>query len=256
MKIIKFTIIDISRSKWVFIYGLVQLILTQLLLNFSADADKTIVSMLNLTLILNPMISLIFSTVYIYNSREFIELLLAQPVNRSTTFFGIYGGLAITLCSIFALSIGLPFAANIPENINVLIILLVSGMLLTMVYIAIAMAVTFKFDDRALGLGISIIIWLFFAVIYDGLILISTYMFSNYPLELPIILVSMLNPIDLGRIAVMLEINYASLMGYTGAIFEKFFGSSSGITVTISTMILWIILPLLIGKRIFLRKDI
>jgi Cu-processing system permease protein len=255
LKIIKFTLFDVSRSRWIFIYGVILLLLTQLLFNFSEDPEKTIVSLLNLALILNPIISLIFSTVYLYNSREFIELLLSQPLKRSEIFTGLYLGISITLSGIFILGVGIPFLVNSRALLDVLSLLLLSGVFLTFIYTAIALGISHYFDDKAAGLGVSIVLWLFFAILYDGILLLGTYMFSDYPLELPMIISSIFNPIDLGHISVMLKLDIAALLGYTGAVFEKFFGSSTGIIVSISGMTAWIIIPYWISFRIFKKKN-
>ncbi len=253
--IVSFTIKDVSRSKWVFLYGIIQFVLTLLLINLSDDTNKTIVSLLNLTIVLNPVICIVFSTVYIYNSREFIELLIAQPIKRNTIFYGIYCGLSLILSSILILSILIPFLINFTQDFTIVLFLIGSGSMITFVYIALALAISVGFDDKATGLGVSILAWLFFAVIFDGIILLVSYILSDYPLELPLIITSMLNPIDLGRIIVMLKLDFAALMGYTGAVFEKFFGSFFGISFSLLTLILWIIVPLLIGSRKFKVKN-
>jgi hypothetical protein len=58
-------------------------------------------------------------------------------------------------------------------------------------------------------------IWFYFALIYDGLILLILFSFSDYPLEKITLLLSALNPIDLGRISIMLKMDVSALMGYT-----------------------------------------
>jgi Cu-processing system permease protein len=45
-------------------------------------------------------------------------------------------------------------------------------------------------------------------------------------------------------------------MGYTGALYKDFFGSSTGILFTSGIMLLWITIPLFGALRIFSRKDI
>jgi Cu-processing system permease protein len=65
-----------------------------------------------------------------------------------------------------------------------------------------------------------------------------------------------LNPIDLGRISIMLKMDVSALMGYTGALYKDFFGSSSGILFTVGIMLLWIILPLWWALRVFKKKDL
>ena len=53
-----------------------------------------ITNLMNIALILCPLISIIFGTMYFYNSRDFIELLLAQPIKRKAIILGQYLGLS------------------------------------------------------------------------------------------------------------------------------------------------------------------
>jgi len=69
------------------------------------------------------------------------------------------------------------------------------------------------------------------------------------------ILLSIINPIDLGRILFLIKFNIAALMGYTGAVFQQFFGSSVGIIISVVFMLLWILIPLSLSTRLFKRKD-
>jgi Cu-processing system permease protein len=93
-------------------------------------------------------------------------------------------------------------------------------------------------------------------LIYDGLILLILFNFSDYPLEKATLVLSALNPIDLGRISIMLKMDVSALMGYTGALYKDFFGSGSGILFTVGIMLLWIILPLWWALRVFKKKDL
>jgi Cu-processing system permease protein len=45
-------------------------------------------------------------------------------------------------------------------------------------------------------------------------------------------------------------------MGYTGAVFREFFGNSTGIVLSFSGLIFWIIFPILISVKKFKRKDL
>jgi Cu-processing system permease protein len=64
-------------------------------------------------------------------------------------------------------------------------------------------------------------LWFYFSLIYDGLLLFFLFQFSDYPLEKAMIVLSSLNPIDLGRILILLKLDIAALMGYTGAVFDE-----------------------------------
>jgi Cu-processing system permease protein len=70
------------------------------------------------------------------------------------------------------------------------------------------------------------------------------------------IVFSFLNPIDLGRIQILLQLDISALMGYTGAVFREFFGNSTGIVLSFSGLIFWIIFPILISVKKFKRKDL
>jgi Cu-processing system permease protein len=53
----------------------------------------------------------------------------------------------------------------------------------------------------------------------------------------------MFNPIDLSRILILLKLDISALLGYTGAVFKKFFGTNFGLIISFAAMILWIVLP-------------
>jgi Cu-processing system permease protein len=54
----------------------------------------------------------------------------------------------------------------------------------------------------------------------------------------------------------MLKLDISSLMGYTGALFQKFFGSIWGITIVIGSLIVWVLVPVLWFERVVRNKDI
>ncbi|MCA1803733.1 MAG: hypothetical protein LC662_14910, partial [Rhodothermaceae bacterium] len=81
------------------------------------------------------------------------------------------------------------------------------------------------------------------------------YLFSYYPLQNPVIALTMLNPIDLGRILLMLNFDISALMGFTGAVFQRFFGSGFGMAVSLGVMLMWLAVPMSLAFRVFLRKD-
>ena len=82
------------------------------------------------------------------------------------------------------------------------------------------------------------------------------FTFSDYPLEKATLVLSALNPIDLGRISIMLKMDVSALMGYTGALYKDFFGSATGIFFTTGIMVFWIVAPLWWALRVFKKKDL
>lgn len=46
---------------------------------------------------------------------------------------------------------------------------------------------------------------------------------TDYPLEKATLTLVLLNPVDLGRILMLMQLDISALMGYTGAFFQQFF---------------------------------
>jgi Cu-processing system permease protein len=61
--------------------------------------------------------------------------------------------------------------------------LLVAALILTAVFVALAILASVVTRDKAKGIGVSILIWVYFAIIFDGLVLFIIFQFSDYPLE-------------------------------------------------------------------------
>lgn len=258
MTVFRYELQDLRRSRWVIGYSLCLLLLTEALLRFGGGGPRAVLSLMNVVLAVVPLVSIVFGTMYLYGSRSFIQLLLAQPVGRGSLFAGLYAGLAVPLAVGFLLGVGLPFlwdGAGEGALAGPLVMLLGAGTLLTLVFTAIAVLVSLMIDDRAKGLGLAIMLWLVATALYDALIVLVATTFSDYPLELPLIGLTILNPVDLGRVLLLLRLDTAALMGYTGAVFERFFGSLLGVVLSAGALVLWCAGPLAAAHHRFCRKD-
>lgn len=254
MKLSKYVLYDILRSKIILAYTLFLFILSISMFQMEDDSSKAILSLLNIVLIVLPLVSLVFSTIHYYNSYEFIELMASQPMSRTKILLSEFAGVSISLLSAFFIGVGIPvivFAAN-----DTGFALLFTGGCLTLAFISMAFFASVMARDKARGIGFSLLLWFYFALIYDGLVLLILFSFSDYPLEKLTLLLSALNPIDLGRIFIMLKMDISALMGYTGALYKDFFGSGMGILFTTGIMLLWIIIPLWLAVRKFRKKDL
>jgi Cu-processing system permease protein len=257
-KVLKHELSNLRRSRWLGAYLLLLLGLSDALLRFGGGGPRAIISLLNVVLILVPLVSLVIGTMYLYGAREFVELLLAQPVPRSALYLGLYGGLAVPLTVAFVLGVGLPFlwGGGADQGFaGPLAVLLLTGSLLTLAFTAIAFLVSLLFDDRAKGLGVAIVFWLGATALYDAVLIFVITTFSDYPLERPLLGLTLLNPVDLGRVLLLLQADKAALMGYTGAVFERFFGSALGLVIAASALMAWTAVPFLLGLVRFRSKD-
>ena len=109
MKVLKYQARDAIRSQWLIAYGIFFAIVAEGLLRFGGDPIKAQLSLINVVLLVVPLVAIVFGTVYLYNAREFVELLLAQPLKRRQLYGGLYLGLTIPLTVVFTIGIGLPY---------------------------------------------------------------------------------------------------------------------------------------------------
>ncbi len=253
-KIIKYVMADILRNRIVVFYTFFLLVTSFSVFSLEDNNSKGLLSLLNIILLIVPLVSIIFSTIYIYNSAEFIELLVSQPLKRKTIWFSLYTGLAGSLSISFLIGVGLPIFLYQPDSIGFMMIGI--GILLSTIFVAIAMLATVKTRDKAKGIGIAILLWLYFSILFDGLVLFLLFQFADYPLEKAMIVMSAFNPIDLSRILILLHLDVSAMMGYTGAIFKDFFGTLMGIIFSFTILVIWGILPLWVSTRKFNRKDL
>jgi len=253
-KITKYVVLDILRNKILVSYAVLLLAITLTMLCLENNQTKALLSLLNIVLIVLPLVSIIFSTIYYYNSIEFIELLVCQPIRRASILLSIYAGLASSLLIAFGIGVGLPLLIMDHSLTSVLLVLI--GALLTIIFSALAILGSVFMRDKARGIGVAILAWFYFSLLYDGLVLFLLFQFSDYPLEKPSIILGSLNPIDLGRIILLLRLDSSAMMGYTGAVFQSFFGSAGGILLGFGMLVLWMVLPLLGAIRRFSHKDL
>lgn len=253
-KITKYVIADILRNKIVLGYTVFLLAISMSVFNLEDNTSKGLLSLLNIILIIVPLVCIIFSTIYVYNSSEFIELLISQPLKRKSLWISLFMGLAGSLSLAFLAGAGLPIFIYAPTATGIIMILM--GLLLSVIFVAIAMLAAVITRDKAKGIGIAIFLWLFFSLLFDGLVLFILFQFEDYPMEKFMIAISAFNPIDLGRILILLKMDISALMGYTGAIFRDFFGTGPGFMVALGVLFVWIIIPFWLSLRKFSRKDL
>lgn len=257
-KILKYSFYDLMRSRWSYVYFIFYLMLGFVLLFLNNDLDKAIITLLNIIIVLTPLIGTVFGVMYYYNSKEFTELLLAQPINRKKIFLGQYLGIALSLTLSLVLGLGIPFVLYGLFRSTAIFdfsLLLLIGTFLNFIFVALAFNIALSNENRIKGFGYAILLWLFLAVIYDGLFLTFLVVFEEYPLDKFSLGATLFNPIDLSRILVLLKLDISALLGYTGAVFKKFFGTNMGVVLSLISLVVWVALPVLRMNGKLKKKD-
>lgn len=227
------------------------------LLHFGGGAARTLPSLASVILLVVPLVTLIVGTVGFYDGREFTELLLSHPVSRTRLFVAHYLGLVLPLAAAFAVGAGLPLVAGGLDATTLApaALTLAGGVLLTGVFGALAILVATSVGTAARGLAAALLVWLALTVLYDGLVLLGAQAFSAHPLERPLLAAMLLNPVDLARVMVLMALDAPALLGYTGAVFQDFFGTAKGGLVAGGSLGLWIAVPVVLAARRFRRMD-
>lgn len=253
-RIIKIILLDILKSKIVLAYTFILAILSWSSFALEDNSAKGLLTILNVILFTVPLVSILFATIYLYNSSEFIELLLSQPIKRRKIWISLFLGLSFSMILAFFVGAGIPLLINSPDSIG--IIMLINGCLITVIFTALAFLSSILTRDKAKGIGIAIMTWLFFALLFDGLVLFLLFQFQDYPIENAMVGITAFSPIDLARIQILLHLDVSAMMGYTGAIFKDFFGTAIGLIVSFLLLSLWVIIPFFISLRKFNKKDL
>ncbi|HET9279042.1 MAG TPA: ABC transporter permease, partial [Flavitalea sp.] len=132
LKLSRYVLYDILRSKIVIGYTLFLLVVSMSMFSLEENSSKAILSLLNIVLIVVPLISLIFSTIHYYNSYEFIELMLSQPMSRTKILLSEFAGVSLSLAGAFFLGVGLPILIYSFDAVGMA--LLFTGFALTLIF--------------------------------------------------------------------------------------------------------------------------
>ncbi|MCB0819092.1 MAG: ABC transporter permease subunit [Bacteroidetes bacterium] len=253
-KIVKFILLDILKNKIVVLYTLLLAVFSWSAFGMEDNSTKGILTLLNLILLTVPLIAILFSTIYIYNSSEFIELLLSQPIKRKKIWSSMFVGLITSFILAFTIGAGIPLLIYAPTNVGLMMFAI--GIIISAVFVSLAFLSSILTRDKAKGIGIAVLLWMYFALLFDALVLFLTFQFGDYPIEKMMVGITATSPIDLARIMVLLHLDVSAMMGYTGAIFKDFFGTPLGLSIAFALLVLWIAIPYWISLRLFKTRDL
>ena len=256
-KVVRYEVQNVLRGKALVAYGLFFFAATLGLLRLGGGVERALPSLANVVLLAVPLVSLLVTTVFLYDGRAFTELLLSHPVGRPTLFGGLYLGLALPLTAMFVLGAGVPliFFGGSADRVGPVLLLLASGALLTAVFTALGFWVAFSVGEAARGLAAALILWLVFSLVYDGVVLMASHTLAAYPLERPMLAAMLLNPVDLARVMILMAVDASALLGYTGAVFQDFFGGVWGMLAASASLVAWVAAPYALALRRFQRMD-
>lgn len=254
LKLSKYVLIDVLRSRFLLAFVTLLLATGICLFYFQGDIRRSMNSLMSIVMFVIPLVTIVFATTHLYNSAEFIELMVSQPIKRRNIILAEFIGISTAMCTAIIIGIGIPVILFSFDSTGWTLIL--TSLSMGLVFSSLATLAVMLSRDKAKGIGLALLIWIYFTIIYDGIILAIMFAFSEYPLEKLVVFLTALNPIDLGRIIILLKLDLSALMGYTGALFRDFFGSPIGMVMVTTLLFCWVLAPILFAVRIFSRKNL
>jgi Cu-processing system permease protein len=188
-------------------------------------------------------------------ARESWELLLIQPISRKEAILGKYLGLGAAITATLLLGFicaGIILILNLGfDEISHFLFLIFLSVLLSLTFLSIASLCSIILGEKAKSIGISFVLWLWFVIIYDFILIGLTLSLGEV-----IVALLFLNPADLVRTTFITSLGSAALVGPAGAMLNKTFGSLTGMVLSLTTLLAWLVIPLYVAIYLFERKDI
>jgi len=224
------------------------------------DFARTAASITSLSAFLIPLFALLLGVFGFLANREYMELVVSQPVSRGSILLGKYVGLALTVVGSTIAGLGLPgvvIALSIGTAGALQYAAVVAhAAMLGAIFSAMALLIILLARRQQVALGLAIGVWLFYEVLYDVAMLGSTLYFTPAFLRVFLLLGLLGNPIDITRVLSLLAVGGPHFFGPGGATLLKLAGSTAvAVAVGWSALVAWMLVPLGLAARAFRRLD-
>jgi ABC-type transport system involved in multi-copper enzyme maturation permease subunit len=257
------------RSRWLLAYALSYLLLGLSLTQFSLigvsylglhAVGRVTASLINLSLYLIPLISLIMGSISIVGEREsgLLEWIFSEPIGVIEYVLGKFAGLLTAISTATLLGYGLAswiiLTVLPPEDVSKYLIFILVAILLSASSLAIGFLLSVLSRSRFEALGIAFLSWFTMIFIYDLVVMGLTI--SLMIKDIATFYLTILNPVDSSRILMTYLIDPTlTFLGPTGAYMIREMGNTVVILV-VSVLLLYTLSPLVITIKILRGSDI
>jgi Cu-processing system permease protein len=220
---------------------------------------RTAVSLLNLALYLLPLVGLVLGAQAFGVEDGGTELLLAQPISRTTILLGRAGGLAaavgVVAASGFAVAGVVVLGTAGPAGIAGYLMTAAGSTTVGLAGLALGILLGVGSRRRLGALGRALVAWLVLAVLFDfAAIALLQFVGDGEPGTLLLALLAA-NPIDGMRAIGLVSLGADVLLGPTGAALSRLLHPASGGLLVAVSLVLWCCVPLALAARAFRLKD-
>lgn len=220
-----------------------------------AGFSQTAAGLLNLILLIIPLVGLTTGALSIAGERERGTLLylLSQPVARTQVLIGKLVGLSIALCTPILLGLGIAGAMLGSRtgggSAAPLVALALLACLLSIVMIALGLAISAWARRASVSLGAAVLVWLFLVLLSDLGVMAGSLVFKLRVQE--VFLLAILNPLQAFKMLVILNVNDSlDVLGPAGVYATRTFGDALPWLLT-TVLAAWGMLSLIAAWLIF-----
>jgi Cu-processing system permease protein len=263
-------LVETIRSRWVVLSGALFGVLALALSLFGMRSvgaygiggfSRTAIGLLNLTLYLVPLLALLLGINSMTTEREEgpLEVLLAQPIARSSVVLGKFCGLAVALAAallggfgVAGLVIGF---AGADADVGGYVMLLLRSFGLGLAFLSLGLGIASGAATRLQALSWGMLLWFVTVLLYDLIVVGATALFGGNLLKAALGVLLVANPVDLVRVATLIHLGGVDSFGLTAQTLIGFLRGIYGTLLLTSALCAWIAIPLLVTIRIFSRRD-
>lgn len=127
--------------------------------------------------------------------------------------------------------------------------------LLALIFVSLGLFISVSMVDKMKAMGLVLGIWLYLLLVHDGIVLMLLLFLKGYPTDISALVAGTINPIGLTRILLIRYFDQPLLLSFTGARVQLFLASNIGFIAAIIAGLVWIVGPLWLGLRSFVKRD-
>jgi Cu-processing system permease protein len=222
------------------------------------DFSRSAVSILTLAVYVIPLIGLILGASATGGEDGGTELLLSQPLSRTTALVGRTFGLVLCLLLIvwsgFGATAIIIASATGVAGLGGFLVVAASTTLLGIAALNLGVLIGVLVRRRATAVGWALGFWFCAAVLYDVAAIMVLQTTGNGNPGPGLIALLALNPIDGVRVLGMVELGADILLGPAGSALQRALGDMSPVLLWGSVMF-WAMLPMIVAGRVHARRD-
>jgi len=259
------------RSRWLQAFGVVFALLVLLVAGSGyilsggyglQDFSRTAESLVQLVVLLVPLTALTFGGLSLIPDPGAAELLYAQPVSRGRILIGRFLGLLLALSAAQAIGFGAAGVVLAHETGTIgagaFLVIVALSFVLGAVFLSVAaLLAQTRTGGRGAVLAAALAVWFVAVILYDLAALGAASVLHSGAASRLLMTAALVNPVDSARTAALMAIEGTTAFGAASLALLRFTGGeASTYALSVSSMLVWACVPLLLAVRRLHRADL